>query len=119
LALNPALDRVQQDTLLKAIASQVIQSNHAYRYGEGERLMAPIFYLGARSAHTASDWDDWFATLSATPVDEGSNMQATLTRQHNVKAFLYALYAGLQESPNPLPKQKMLPALVRALKKLG
>ncbi|MES3023067.1 MAG: DUF2785 domain-containing protein [Pseudomonadota bacterium] len=119
LSLNPAIERAQHETILKAVAGQIAQSNHAYQFGEPERLMAPVFYLGARSALEAADWDAWFAGVSATPAGPAESMQAKLTRQHNVKAFLYALYASLQESTNPVPKQKMLPAVVRALKKMA
>ena len=50
--------------MLAAIGSQVVAADaHFYMYGEGERLMAPVFYLARRDTLSAREWDAWFARL--------------------------------------------------------
>ena len=69
LSLNLALDRAQLDAILAAVASQVMPANgHFYIYGEGERLMAPVFYIGRRGALSSADWSEWFARLARAPT---------------------------------------------------
>jgi hypothetical protein len=117
LALNPALDKAQLGKLLDAIASQAVAANaHAYRYGEGERLMAPVFYLGRRDALSAADWDAWFARLVANPPKGMS--QAALARRHNLNQFLQPLYVNLSETKDAALRAKLLPFVTRSLKAL-
>lgn len=119
LSLNPALDKPQMEAMLAAIAAQVAigPDSHFYRYGEGERLMAPVFYLARRSEITASEWDAWFTRLLA-PLKKGPTTQASLALRHNLSGFLLPLYFSLQESDENLQKQKMLPWVVRSLKQI-
>jgi hypothetical protein len=119
LSLNPALDKPQMEAMLAAIATQVAigPNEHVYRYGEGERLMAPVFYLARRSEIAASEWDAWFTRLLA-PLKKGPTTQASLVLRHNLSGFLLPLYFSLQESGESLQKQKMLPWVVRSLKQI-
>lgn len=118
LALNPGLDKAQLSKLLDAIAAQVVAANaHAYRYGEGERLMAPVFYLGRRDALTEADWDAWFARLVANPPKDVS--QAALARRHNLNLFLQPLYINLSETKDAALKARLLPFVTRSLKALN
>jgi hypothetical protein len=118
LALNPGLDKAQLTKLLDAIAAQVVAANaHAYRYGEGERLMAPVFYLGRRDALTEADWDAWFARLVANPPKDIS--QAALARRHNLNLFLQPLYINLSETKDAALKARLLPFVTRSLKALN
>ena len=117
LSLNPALDKAQLTKLLDAIASQAVAANaHAYRYGEGERLMAPVFYLGRRTELTEADWDAWFAKLVANPPKSIS--QAALARRHNLNLFLQPLYINLAETKDAALRAKLLPFVTRSLKAL-
>jgi hypothetical protein len=117
LALNPALDKAQLVKLLNAIAAQAVAANaHAYRYGEGERLMAPVFYLGRRDALTEADWDAWFARLVANPPKDIS--QAALARRHNLNLLLQPLYINLSETKDAALRAKLLPFVTRSLKAL-
>ena len=43
-------------------------NGHFYVYGEGDRLMAPVFYIGRRGAFGAADWSAWFTALSGQRV---------------------------------------------------
>lgn len=119
LALNPALERPQHETMLAALSSQIAPGSHAYQYGEGERLMAPVYYLGMRAQFSAADWDAWFTKLLAPFKAQAANTQVGLTQRHNLNGFLLALYFSLQEGNDAEVRKKMLPAVVKALKELG
>ncbi len=118
LALNPALDRPQIDALLAAVAAQVMPDGHFYVYGEGERLMAPVFYIGRRGALAAADWDAWFTALAAQRRKASPPTQASLAAQHDLSGFLLPLYASLRESGTAEMQAQMLPAVAAALKTL-
>lgn len=117
LSLNPALEKAQMQTMLAAIAAQVAPGTHFYQYGEGERLMAPVFYLGRREEIGVAEWDGWFAALLA-PLKKGPATQASLALRHNLSGFLLPLYFSLQESGDSAQRQKMLPLVARSLKQI-
>jgi hypothetical protein len=117
LALNPALGRSEHEAMLAAIASQVLPS-HFYIYGEGERLMAPVFYLARRDTLTATDWEAWLSRLVSARQPTQPASQAALAQAHNLKQFLYPLFAALSQSPDAAQRERLLPALIRALKTL-
>ena len=120
LSLNPLLDKAAQQSMLAAIASQVNAANaHFYIYGEGERLMAPVFYLARRDILSAADWEAWFAALVAQPDGPRTFNQAFMARRHNLNGFLLPLYASLAESADSAQRSRILPALTKALKSLG
>jgi hypothetical protein len=119
LSLNLALDRGQLDAILAAIASQVMPaSGHFYIYGEAERLMAPVFYIGRRGALSSAEWSEWFARLSARRLQAGRATQASLAANHDLAAFLLPLYASLRESGTPEMQGQMLPGVTTAIKTL-
>ena len=118
LSLNPALVRAQQNEILAAIASQVGNTQHFFQYGEGNRLMAPVFYLGKRAALSATEWDNWFSALVSPFEKPAPATQARLAKTHNLQAFLFSLYFSLQESGDNVQKESMLPAVIKALKKI-
>ena len=118
LSLNPALIRTQQGEILASIATQLTNTSHFFHYGEGNRLMAPVFYLGKRAAFNASEWDAWFSGLVSPFEKPAVTTQARLMRAHNLQAFLYSLYFSLQESGDQIQKETMLPAVISALKKI-
>jgi hypothetical protein len=119
LSLNPALGRAEHDQMLAAIASQVApQGEHFYRYGEGERLMAPIFYLSRAKTLQCSDWDAWFARLAAPPATAGTQ-QAALARKHNLNSFLQPLYVNVSESKDEAQRNCLKPLVLRTLKQVA
>jgi hypothetical protein len=118
LALHPALDRAQLDAILAAIAEQVMPPGHFYRYGEGDRLMAPVFYIGRRDALTAAEWSAWFAALAARRAQPAAPTEESLAARHDLAAFLLPLYASLQESGTAEMRARMLPGVRAALKTL-
>lgn len=119
LSLNPQLQRAQGDAMLAAIAAQVLPAGeHAYRYGEAERLMAPAFYLARRDGWTAADWESWFDALAARRQKGPPLTQTTLAQRHNLGAFLQAFYVAVQESPDAAQKARVLPGLRKAMKTL-
>jgi len=119
LSLNLALDRAQLDAILAAVASQVMPANgHFYIYGESERLMAPVFYIGRRGTLTAADWSAWFGALANRRAPATPPTQASLAASHDLAAFLLSLYALLRESGSAEMQAQMLPAVVSAIKTL-
>ena len=116
LSLNPALARAEHEQILAAIASQVAPAGeHFYHYGEGERLMAPVFYLSRAKTMECSDWDNWFAALAAKPAAAGTR-QAALARKHNLNGFLQPLYVNVSESKDEAQRNCLKPLLLRALR---
>lgn len=119
LSLNPQLQKAQAEQLLAAVAAQVAPAGeHFYRYGEGGRLAAPVFYLARRGWWSAPEWEAWFAQLSAGLPARGPASQAGLARSHNQGAFLSALYVALQENADGPVKERLLPGLRKALQAL-
>lgn len=119
LALNPALARDEVDSILAAVASQVIAADaHFYIYGEGERLMAPVFYIGRRALLSEDEWNAWFVALTSRRQKPAAPTQASLAANHDLAAFLLPLYASLRESGDAQMQARMLPAVAAALKTL-
>lgn len=121
LALNPALDKRQLDRVFAAVASQVAPVAHAYIYGEPERLARPVLYGALRGLHTEAEWAAWFEALSG-PGNSGSweaamKTQTGLTRRHDLRAFLLAIYAEIAEETRP-ELVAMRPAVLAALKRV-
>ncbi len=119
LSLNPALNKSQHETMLAALALQIRNERHFYQYGEAERLMTPVFYLGLRSSLTSEEWGTWFASLLSTSLDLKKTTQASLARKHNLSAFLSAIYVNLQESKQIALQEKLLPIVIKSMKKLN
>lgn len=118
LALNPALDRAQLDALLAAIAVQVMPADHFYIYGEGDRLMTPVFYIGRRGALTTTEWNAWFGALAASRPKPDAATLTSLAAHHDLAAFLLPLYAALKEQGTAEMQARMLPGVTAALKSL-
>lgn len=119
LSLNTVVDRSQIDAILTAIASQAMPPcAHFYVYGEGERLMAPVFYIGRRGALSTDDWSAWFLALTAKRVKADVATQASLADKHNLASFLLPLYASLKESGDAQMQARMLPGVTAAMKTL-
>ena len=119
LSLNLALDRAQLDGILAAVASQAMPaSGHFYIYGEGERLMAPVFYIGRRGALSRAEWSEWFARLASRRRRGRPATPASLAANHDLAAFLLPLYASLRESGTAEMQAAMLPGVTAAIKSL-
>lgn len=119
LSLNPALEKSQHLLMLSALAKQIPNEQHFYHYGESERLMTPVFYLGLRSSLSSDEWEAWFASLFTSTAALKKPSQASLARKHNLTAFLSALYLNLQESKQTALQEKLLPIVIKSLKKLN
>lgn len=119
LAMNPAIEKPQHETMLAAIASQIAPSTHFYQYGEGVRLMTAVFYLARTPSFNKRDWDLWFNKLMDNSIQPGPYTQTRLAQRHNVSAFLLPLYFSVRESTDPAIKENLLPALREALRKVN
>ncbi len=105
--------------MLAAIGTQVLAADaHFYRYGEGDRLMAPVFYLARRDTLPNADWEAWFKQLTEASKPQMPMTQEKLARLHNMKASLYPLYASLSESKDAEQRARLLPIVTKALKAL-
>lgn len=121
LAVHPALDKAGHQAILAAIGAQLAAPSgqavpHFYRYGEGERLMGPVFYLARRSGLDGADWQSWFAQLA--PPAAALASQASLAHRHNLKSFLLPLYLHLAESTDAEQRARVLPFVTKALRQL-
>jgi ribosomal protein S13 len=119
LSINPRLTRNHSDQILASIASQIAPSgDHFYKYREGERLMAPVFYLARRENITSLDWETWLGELVSTIKADAPASQVALARRHNLAGFLLPLYFSVQESGDARQRERLLPAVSKALKTL-
>ncbi|MDL2358310.1 MAG: DUF2785 domain-containing protein [Pseudomonadota bacterium] len=120
LSLNALLDKAAHQAMLAAIGSQVVAAGaHFYIYGEGERLMAPVFYLARRDTLSAAEWDAWLARVIGATATPPERTQAPLARRHNLLGFLLPLYASLSESEDTAQRARLLPVVQKWLKRLG
>lgn len=108
MSLNPELTRPQADALLAAIAVKAGPSDHAYVFGESERLAAPAIYLARKEMLSADDWSAWFAGL--WPADDplrgaAYSSEAALAKLHNLRAFAEAIYVSSVASDDARLKQ--------------
>jgi hypothetical protein len=120
-ALHPALDRAALDRILEAVASQVAPPDgHAYVHGESERLVRPVLFTARRGLHDARGWSAWLGRLVArdAPAPDAPTTLDALARLHNLKGFVYALYASAQESRDPAIRERLLPAVRETLRAL-
>lgn len=123
LALNPAIDAAQLQTILLAVQSQIAPpGEHFYIYGEADRLARPVLYAARRGVLDTSFWTPYIGTLaSPAPLktwDDAFNSQAGLARLHNVKSFLRALEAVVRSSGDTQVQAAFATALPLALKGL-
>jgi hypothetical protein len=119
LALNPALDADDLRLILAGIANEVMPpAAHFYVYGEGDRLMTPVFYIGRRNLFSSEEWSAWFAALTARRAKTEAISQVSLAARHNLAQFLLPLYASLRETGTPEMQARMLPGVTTALKSL-
>jgi hypothetical protein len=120
LVLNPAVDRAGMERLLAAVAVQVAPpGEHSYIHGEPERLARSVLFAAQRGLLTASDWETWLGAVAAPLPDAAAAMgtRTGLARQHNLQAFLYALYVNASESGND-NMRLLLPGVKAAFKAL-
>lgn len=119
LALNPLLDKAAHETMLAAIGSQVVAAGaHFYVYGEGERLMAPVFYLARRDTLSTAEWEAWFSLLVGPAGGRPERTQVPLARRHNLQGFLLPLYASLSESKDDAQRERLLPIVKKSFRRL-
>ena len=101
LSLNPQLTKPQAAAILSAIALKAGPTDHAYVFGESERLAAPVMYLARRGLFTEEEWTLWFEGLwpGGDPLRENAHgSEASLTKLHNLRAFAQAVYVSAKAS---------------------
>jgi uncharacterized protein DUF2785 len=118
LALNPALERPQLESMLAAIATQAVpETAHAYVFGEPGRLARPVLYIAKRGVLTDADWSAWFLGLPARigEREKAYSDTAWLARRHDLLAFLTSLYLEADQSADA-PIKALKAPVVLALK---
>ena len=116
LSLNPALESVQLQRVLDAVALQAVPaSGHAYVFGEAGRLAQPVAYVARRGLLPEAAWQAWLDGLVARlgPMPPGGDA-AWLARRHDLTAFLLALYLQSDTSQNEALRA-LNPAIAKAL----
>jgi hypothetical protein len=106
LVLNPAVDKMQIERLLAAVARQVApQGEHAYVFGESARLARPVLQAAVRGLQDAGYWQTWFAQIAApAPLPDWNaafGSRRGLARRHNVRTFLLEVYAAARDAEQP------------------
>lgn len=120
LSVHPALSGADHQTMLAAVAAQLAAAGaqaHFFHYGEGERLMAPVFYMARRGELDAAQWEAWFAALAGA-AGQRPVTRATLAYRHNLKSLLMPLYVSLAETKDGAQRARLLPFVTKALKQL-
>ena len=118
LALNPALERPQLESMLAAIAAQAVpESAHAYVFGEPGRLARPVLYIAKRGVLADADWSAWFLGLPARigEREKAYSDTAWLARRHDLLAFLTSIYLEADQSADA-PIKALKGPVVLALK---
>lgn len=118
LALNPALERAQLESMLAAIAAQAVpESAHAYVFGEPGRLARPVLYIAKRGVLADADWSAWFLGLPARigEREKAYSDTAWLARRHDLLAFLTSVYLEADQSADA-PIKALKGPVVLALK---
>lgn len=95
MSLNAHLTKPQAEEILAAIALKVGIPDHAYVFGESERLAAPVTFLAFKETFTAAEWSAWFSGLwpPENPLREDAfKSKAALTKLHNLRAFAQSVY---------------------------
>lgn len=121
LALNPAIERPALERIRDAVATQISPTEHAYVFGESERMMAPILYMARRNVFSEAEWTAWL-TQVASPApfeswDGTFGSEAMLRKRHNATAFLMMIYVNAQASQNT-DDDVLLPGALAALRAL-
>jgi hypothetical protein len=123
LAVNPAIGKAQLDALLAAVRSQVVaDGRHAYIHGEPGRLARAAFYIAQRGEHDAAFWEAWLADVAAPgPLENWGaafSSEDGLARLHDTRAFLQALLALTMRTDDAALRERLQPAVLKALEPL-
>lgn len=101
LSLNPQLTKPQAEAILAAVALKTGPAEHAYVFGESERLAAPVMYLARRDFFSEAEWTVWFESLwpGDDPLREDAyRSEAALAKLHNLRAFSQSVYVSAKAS---------------------
>ncbi len=106
LGLNDRLPPEAKRTLLDALLGKVAPRDHAYVHGEPGRIARAMIYLWAESQSRPAEIAGALQALAdpgpAGSWDDAYQREVTLTRLHNVRAFLDELIVSLHRGDDPL-----------------
>ena len=118
LVLNERVDRGQVETLLRAVAAQVVPENaHAYVFGEPGRLARPVLYAAKRGVLDEAAWRRWFDALPPRLGDakQAYADSAWLARRHDLMTFLTSVHLDADQSDDA-NLRALKPIVVQTLK---
>lgn len=118
LVLNARVERAQLDTLMQAVAVQIVpDSAHAYVFGEPGRLARPVLYAAKRGVLDEATWTRWFDALPPRLGDatQAYADSAWLARRHDLMAFLMSVHLEADQSDDANIRA-LKPIAVQALK---
>jgi len=123
LSLNKKVSKVQLTQMLDALKSQVSpQSNHFYVFAEPKRLAMPFIYIVLRGEHSELEVANYLdSVVTPAPFTDWQGVYSDkkgLAKLHNIRSFVYSIFAISGQSNNPSLKA-MQPKLVELIKKLG
>ncbi len=95
LALNPRIDAEGLRVIVSAVGVQVAPKEHAYVFGESERLARPVLIAAGRGALETTKWTEWLKVMATPPEGVEPFGEAWLAWRHNATAFLQTLYVNV------------------------
>ena len=116
LALNPAINRVQLNTLADALATQILNEHHVFSEGEPYRLARAMVYLMMHPNATMQDKTNWL-TAPFSRYEPAKTDSVHLRQRHNLRFVLLELANLLKGAPEEL-QQSILPILNNQLAQL-
>lgn len=119
LALNPAITKIQLESLLAALNAQIGADNkHYYVHGEPKRMAIAVAYNFLTGKHTEAEWTQWLSKVTdPAPLhawQDSYKSEAGLAKLHNTQSFLNSFYALIKTSKNTT-LMMMVPALEKAI----
>lgn len=119
LGMNDALSPAQRQQLLDAVTRQVLADHkHSYRFGEGQRLARAALQLQLRLKPDDAAWTAWLEGLLQPLKAAQAWDETAFTDLHNLREFLWPLLAGLLDANDAALRERLLPPLQKALRRL-
>jgi hypothetical protein len=116
LGLNQATTKAQLDTLLAAVALQVVPRDPSVAYwaGEPDRLARAVLFIAQRKLHSDAEWKAWFEkVMDPKPLpswNQAFTSEPGIKKHHNARAFLLSIFATASTTDDQGIRQLLAPA---------
>jgi hypothetical protein len=119
LGMNDALSTAQRQQLLSAVTRQVLADHqHAYHFGEGNRLARAALQLQLRLNPDEAAIRAWLDGLLQPLKQAQAWDEAALTDLHNLREFLWPLLAGVLDVADVTRRERLQLPLQKVLRQL-